>query len=54
LFLLSMGALDSSVAHRIFTINCPVRATSTRPLGFGAVNRWSRLSFCCTGQSGDL
>jgi hypothetical protein len=40
-------------AHRIITVHCPVLATSARPLGFGAVDRWSRLSFCCTGQSGD-
>jgi hypothetical protein len=41
--LLMMGAPDSKV-----------RATSARPLGFGAIDRWSCLSFCCTGQSGDL
>jgi hypothetical protein len=35
-----MGAPDS-----------PVRATSARPLGFGAVDRRRRLSFYCTGQS---
>jgi hypothetical protein len=50
--LLAMGAPDSPVVHRIVTVHCPVRATSARPLGFGAVDRWSRLSFCCTGQSG--
>jgi hypothetical protein len=48
----SGGAQDSSVAYRTVTIHCPVRATSARPLGFGAVDRWSPLSFCCTGQSG--
>jgi hypothetical protein len=47
LTLLSGGAPDS-------TVHCPVRATSARPLGFGAVDRWNPLSFCCTGQSGDL
>jgi hypothetical protein len=47
-----MGAPDSLVAHRTVTVHCPVRATSARPLGFGAVDRWSSLSFCCTGQSG--
>jgi hypothetical protein len=47
-----MGAPDSPVAHRTVTVHCPVRATSARPLGFGAVDRWSRLSFCCTGQFG--
>jgi hypothetical protein len=41
--LLAMGAPDS-----------PVRTTSVQPLGFGVVDRWSRLSSCCTGQSDDL
>jgi hypothetical protein len=54
LFLLSMGAPDSPVAHCTVTVHCPVHATSARPLGFGAIDRWSPLSFCCTGQSGDL
>jgi hypothetical protein len=52
--LLAMGARDSPVSHRTVTVHCPVRATSARPLGFGIVDRWSPLSFCCTGQSGDL
>jgi hypothetical protein len=52
LFLLSMGAPDSLVAHWTVTVHCPVHATSARPLGFGAVDRWSPLFFCCTGQSG--
>jgi hypothetical protein len=43
-----MSTPDSPVAHRIVTVHCPVRATSARPLGFGAVDRWSHLSFCCT------
>jgi hypothetical protein len=43
LFLLAMGIPDSLV-----------RATSARPLGFGAIDRWGPLSFCCTGQSGAL
>jgi hypothetical protein len=38
--------------HRTVTVHCPVRATSTQPLGFGAVDRWRRLSSSCTGQSG--
>jgi hypothetical protein len=38
---LAMGAPDS-----------PVCATSARPLGFGAVDRWRHLSFCCIGQTG--
>jgi hypothetical protein len=52
LFLLAMGTPDSPVAHRTVTVHCPVHATSARPLGFGAVDRWNPLSFCCTGQSG--
>jgi hypothetical protein len=47
-----MGTPDNPVAHQTITVHCPVRATSARPLGFGVVDRWSRLSFCCTGQSG--
>jgi hypothetical protein len=47
-----MGASDSPVHHRIVTVHCPVRATSARQLGFGAVDRWSCLSFCYTGQFG--
>ena len=49
--LLAMGAPDSPLAHRTVTVHCPVRATSARSLGFGAVNRWSCLSSCCTRQS---
>jgi hypothetical protein len=52
LFLLAMGTLDSTVAHWTVTIQCPVCATLARPLGFGAIDRWNSLSFCCTGQSG--
>jgi hypothetical protein len=51
LTLLSMSAPDSPVAHRTTIVHCPVRATSARPLGFGAVDHWNPLSFCCTGQS---
>jgi hypothetical protein len=47
-----MGAPDSPVAHRTATVHCPVRATSARPLGFGAVDHWSRPVH--TGQSGDF
>ena len=47
-----MGAPDSPMAHQTVTVHCPVRATSAHPLGFGAVDRWSALSFRCTGQSG--
>jgi hypothetical protein len=52
LSLLSMGTPDSPVVHRIGPVHCPVRATSARPLGFGAVDRWNPLSYSCTGQSG--
>jgi hypothetical protein len=50
--LLAMGAPDSPVVHRIVTIHWLVHAMLGRPLGFGAVDRCIRLSFCCTGQSG--
>jgi hypothetical protein len=33
-------------------VHSPVRATSTQPLGFGAVDRWKSLSSSYTGQSG--
>jgi hypothetical protein len=52
--LLAMDTPDSPVAHRTVTVHCPVRATSVRLLGFGAVDRWNPLYFCCTGQSGDI
>jgi hypothetical protein len=52
--LLAMGAPDSPVRHRAVTVHCPVRATSAQPLGFGAVDRWSCLSSCCTGLSSAL
>jgi hypothetical protein len=39
-------------AHRTGTVHCPVHATSAHPLGFWAVDRWSCLSSCCTGQHG--
>jgi hypothetical protein len=34
------------------TVHCPVRVTSAQPLGFGAVDRWRRLSSSYTRQSG--
>jgi hypothetical protein len=40
------------MCHRTVSVHCPVRATSAQPLGFGAVDRWSALSSCCTRQSG--
>jgi hypothetical protein len=46
-----MCAADSPVRHRTATVHFPVRATSAQPLGFGAVDRWRRLSSRCTGQS---
>jgi hypothetical protein len=46
-----MGAPDSPVAHRTVIVHCPVCAMSARPLGFGAVDRWSALSSCCIEQS---
>jgi hypothetical protein len=45
LFLLAMGTLNSPVAHRTITVHCSVSAMSARPLGFGAVDRWSPLPF---------
>jgi hypothetical protein len=38
-------------AHR--TLHCSLSGEChvSRPLGFGALDRWSRLSFCCTRQS---
>jgi hypothetical protein len=47
-----MDTPNSSVAHRTVTVHCPVHTMSARHLGFGAVDRWSGLSFCCIGQSG--
>jgi hypothetical protein len=51
---LAMDAPDGPVRHRTVTVHCPVRATSARPLGFEAVERWRSLSSCSTEQSGDL
>jgi hypothetical protein len=50
--LLAMSTLDSPVVHRTVTVHCPVRATSARPLGFGATWPLECLSCSCTGQSG--
>jgi hypothetical protein len=52
LFLLAMGTPDSPVVYRTWTVLYLVRATSARPLGFGAVDRWIPLSSSDTGQSG--
>jgi hypothetical protein len=52
LIALSMGTPDNPVVHR--TLHCSLSGEChvRRPLGFGAVDRWSRLSFYCTRQSG--
>jgi hypothetical protein len=52
LFALSMSTPDSPVVHG--THNCSLSGAChvSWPLGFGAVDRWNLLSFCCTGQSG--
>jgi hypothetical protein len=47
---LSMGTSDSPVVHRTQPCSLSGACHVYRPLGFGAVDRWSRLSFCCTGQ----
>jgi hypothetical protein len=52
--LLAMGTPDSPVTHRTVTVHYSVCATSARLLGFEVVDRWSSLSFCCTGQSSGL
>jgi hypothetical protein len=49
-----MRAPDSPAAHRTDNVHCLVCAPSARPLGFGAVDHWSPLSFCCTEQSGAI
>jgi hypothetical protein len=49
--LLAMGAPDSPVAHRTVTVHCPVRATSARPVGVGAVDHWSHLFFFAAPDS---
>jgi hypothetical protein len=52
LILLAMGTPDSPAAHRTCTVQCPVRATSARLLGFRAIWPLESLSCSCTGQSG--
>jgi hypothetical protein len=49
---LSIATPDSPVVHR--TLHCSLfgKCHVSRPLGFWAVDRWSRLSSCCTEQSG--
>jgi hypothetical protein len=46
------GRTGQSGAPQTVTMHCPMRAMSVQPLGFGAVDRWGRLSSSCTGQSG--
>jgi hypothetical protein len=47
-----MGTPDSPMVHR--TVYCSLSGAChvSRPLGFGAVDRWSPLSSCETRQSG--
>jgi hypothetical protein len=47
---LTVGWLCYRWAHRTVTVHSPVCATSACPLGFGAVDRWNPLSFCCIGH----
>jgi hypothetical protein len=50
--LLSMGTPDNTVVHRTWHCLLSGACYVSRPLGFGAVDRWSHLSSCSTGQSG--
>jgi hypothetical protein len=52
LTLLSMGTSDSPVVHRIRHCLLSGACHVSRPLGFGAIDRWSPLSSCGTEQSG--
>jgi non-ribosomal peptide synthetase component F len=47
-----MGTPDSPVAHRTWHCSLSGACHVSRPLGFRAVDRWSPLSSCGTGQSG--
>jgi hypothetical protein len=47
-----MGTLDSLVVHRTLYCSLSGECHVSRPLGFGAVHRWSLLSSCSTGQTG--
>jgi hypothetical protein len=47
-----MGTPDNPVRHRTITMHCLVRATLAQPLAFGVVDRWIRLSYIYTRQSG--
>jgi hypothetical protein len=50
--LLSMGTRDSPVVHQTWYCSLSGACHVSRPLGFGAVDRWSLLSSCYTRQSG--
>jgi hypothetical protein len=50
--LLSMGAPDSPVRHRIGTVGCPVRRHVTQSLWFGSSRPLAPLSSCDTRQFG--
>jgi hypothetical protein len=52
LTLLSMGTPDSLVVYRTWHCSLSSECYVSRPLGFGAVDRWSLLSSCGTRQSG--
>jgi hypothetical protein len=52
LTLLSMSTPDSPVVHRTLYCSLSSECHVSRPLGFGAVDRWSLLSSCSTGLSG--
>jgi hypothetical protein len=51
LSLLLMGTPDSSMVHRTLYCSLSGECHVSRPLGFGAVDCWSPLSSCGTGQS---
>jgi hypothetical protein len=46
------GTPDNLVVHQIWQCSLSGACDISRPLGFGAVDRWSPLSSCGTGQSG--
>jgi hypothetical protein len=47
-----MGTPDSPVVHRTLHYSLSGACHVSRPLGFGAVDRWSPMSSCGIGQSG--
>jgi hypothetical protein len=47
-----MGTPDSTVLHRTWHCSLSGACHVNRPLGFGAVDRWSSLFTCGTGQFG--